>query len=252
MSRRTDPAGYASPMLAGIGGDARRHGITLVTDAFVVRGTIETRHRRITDMLNSAEHDFLVLADATFDEFGSTGAAIQADYAQVNLGAVLFGVADEPVEATPELRVPKVSERALISVPPFTVTGHIHLMPERDLHEALEELMGRFVPVTEATYWSDRVGEARNDRARRRHQPQPGPDPGAASARSIRGPASIAVPARARGPSPASAPASSPRHVGSGLAGGRPPRLSVAAHPWRDQRSTGRSSRLPHSAQPPS
>ena len=148
-------------MLAGIGGDARPTGITLVTDAFVVRGTIQTRHRRVTDMLNSAEHDFLVLTHATFDEFGSTGQAIQADYAQVNLGAVLFGVADEPVEATPELRVPKVAERALISVPPFTVTGHIHLMPERGLHEALEDLMGRFVPVTEATYWSDRVGEAR-------------------------------------------------------------------------------------------
>ncbi|MBI3749840.1 MAG: hypothetical protein HY262_13495 [Chloroflexi bacterium] len=148
-------------MLAGIGGDARPTGITLVTDAFVVRGTIDTRHRRITDMLNSAEHEFLVLANATFDEFGSTGQAIQADYAQVNLGAVLFGVADQPVETTPELRVPKISERALISVPPFTVTGYIHLMPERDLHQALEDLMGRFVPVTEATYWSDRVGEAR-------------------------------------------------------------------------------------------
>lgn len=135
--------------------------ITLVTDAFVVRGTIHTRHRRITDMLNTAEHDFLVLEQATFDEFGSTGVAIQTDFAQVNLGAVLFGVADEPVEVTPELRVPKVSERALISVPPFTITGHIHLMPERDLHEALDELVGRFIPVTDAVYWSDRVGEPR-------------------------------------------------------------------------------------------
>ena len=133
----------------------------LVTDAFIVRGTIQTRHRRITDMLNSTEHDFLVLTNATFDEFGSSGQAIQADFAQVNLGAVLFGVADEPVEPTPELRVPKVSERAFISVPPFNVTGHIHLMPGRDLREALEDLMGRFVPVTDATYWSDRVGEAR-------------------------------------------------------------------------------------------
>jgi hypothetical protein len=150
-------------VLAGIGGDARATAITLVTDAFVVRGTIQTRHRRITDMLNSAEHDFLVLTDATFEEFGSKGQAIQADFAQVNLGAVLFGVADDPVETTPELRVPKVSERALISVPPFTVTGHIHLLPGRDLHEALQDLMGRFVPVTEATYWSDRVGEARTN-----------------------------------------------------------------------------------------
>ena len=148
-------------MLSGIGGDARAAAITLVTDAFVVRGELLTRHRRITDMLNSAEQDFLVLTDATFDEFGATGQTIHADFAQVNLGAVLFGVADEPVEATPELRVPKVAEQALISVPPFTVTGHIHVMPERGLHEALQDLVGRFIPVTEATFWSDRVGEAR-------------------------------------------------------------------------------------------
>ena len=148
-------------MLSGISGDARAAAVTLITDAFVVHGEIQTRHRRITDMLNSAEHDFLVLTDATFDEFGATGQTIHADFAQVNLGAVLFGVADEPVEATPELRVPKVTELALISVPPFTVTGHIHLMPGRGLHEALQDLMGRFVPVTEATFWSDRVGEAR-------------------------------------------------------------------------------------------
>jgi hypothetical protein len=161
VSRRRDPAGYACAVFSGIRGEGRATGITLVTDAFVVRGTIQTRHRRITDMLNSAEHEFLVLTNATFDEFGSKGQAIQADFAQVNLGAVLFGVADDPVEPTPELRVPKVSERALISVPPFTVTGYIHLMPERDLHEALQDLVGRFIPVTEATYWSDRVGEAR-------------------------------------------------------------------------------------------
>ena len=148
-------------MFSGIGGDLRPTAITLVTDAYVVRGRIQTRHRRITDMLNSADEDFLVLEDATFDEFGSTGVVMQTDYAQVNLGAVLFGVADDPVDPTPELRVPKVTERALISIPPFTITGHIHLMPERDLSQALGELLGRFIPVTDAAYWSDRVGEAR-------------------------------------------------------------------------------------------
>src|SRR6266545_5904331 len=156
-------AGYACDVFAGIGGEARAASITLITDSFVVRGTIQTRHRRITDMLNTAEHDFLVLEQATFDEFGSTGVVIQADFAQVNLGAVLFGVADETVEVTPELRVPKVSQKALISIPPFTVVGHIHLMPGRDLREALDELMGRFIPVTDAVYWSDRVGEARTE-----------------------------------------------------------------------------------------
>ena len=88
---------------------------------------------------------------------------MQTDFAQVNLGTVLFGVADEPVDATPELRIPKVSQRALITVPPFTVTGHIHVLPERDLREALDELVGRFIPVTDAVYWADRLGEGRTE-----------------------------------------------------------------------------------------
>jgi hypothetical protein len=50
----------------------------------------------------------------------------------------------------------------MISIPPFRITGRIHLLPERDLREALSELTGRFLPVTDATYWSDTVGEARN------------------------------------------------------------------------------------------
>jgi hypothetical protein len=86
-------------VLAGFGIDARAAAITLITDAFVVRGTIQTRHRRITDMLNSAEHEFLVLTDAMFVEFGSAGQAIQADFAQVNLGA-------ESVPAGPDLGPP--------------------------------------------------------------------------------------------------------------------------------------------------
>jgi len=74
---------------------------------------------------------------------------------------VLFAVADTTVEARADLRTPKVSEQALISIPPFSVTGRVHLLPERDLREALSELVGRFIPVTDATYWSDSVGEAR-------------------------------------------------------------------------------------------
>jgi hypothetical protein len=206
-------------VFAGIGGESRGASITLVTDAFVVRGTLQTRHRRITDMLNSAENDFLVLEDATFDEFGSAGSVMQADFAQVNLGAVLFGVADEPVDATPELRIPKVSQRALITVPPFTVTGHIHVMPERDLRQALEELVGRFIPVTDAVYWADRIGEGRtealvvainHDRAQilapfREVDPWAGLDRSGQGAAAGRGdsPLDAASPAAPRSPDPA-------------------------------------------------
>jgi hypothetical protein len=54
-----------------------------------------------------------------------------------------------------------VPELALISIPPFKIIGRIHLLPERDLQVALSELTGAFIPVTDVTYWSDSVGEAR-------------------------------------------------------------------------------------------
>ncbi|HEX5591078.1 MAG TPA: hypothetical protein VFX65_12380 [Candidatus Limnocylindrales bacterium] len=147
-------------MFGGWAGETHHVGLTLYTDAYVVRGTLGTRQRRLSDVLNLADDDFLVLADAEFEEFGHRGERNTARFAQVNLAAVLFAVADTTVTPVPELRSPKVAETALISIPPFKVTGRIHLMPGRDLREALQELTGRFIPVTNATYWSDSVGEA--------------------------------------------------------------------------------------------
>jgi hypothetical protein len=144
-----------------LGGEPNLVPLTLYTDAFVIKGTIRTRQGRITDILNQAEEDFLVISDAFVDEYGSRGTPVRSEYAQVNLGAVLFAVADTTVEPRPDLRTPKVSEQALIAIPPFRITGRVHLLPERDLREALNELTGRFVPVTDATYWSESIGEAR-------------------------------------------------------------------------------------------
>jgi hypothetical protein len=136
--------------------------VTLYTDAYVIRGTATSRHRRVSDILNSGAEAFIVLSDVSMDEWGSTAAPVHADYAQVNLGSVLFAVADEPVEPTPELRLVKIPEQAFISVPPFRVIGNIHLPPEQDMRLALGELTGRFIPVTDATFWSDTVGEAKH------------------------------------------------------------------------------------------
>jgi hypothetical protein len=135
--------------------------VTLYTDAYVVRGTVNSRHRRVSDILNMAPEAFIVLSDVTMDEWGSTATPVRADYAQVNLGSVLFAVADTTVEATPELRLVKIPEQAFISVPPFRIVGNIHLPPEQNMRLALGELIGRFVPVTDATFWSDTVGEAK-------------------------------------------------------------------------------------------
>jgi hypothetical protein len=148
-------------MFEGVGGAPQPVPLLLYTDSFVIRGTLTTRQRRVTDMLNFAEERFLVLSDVTTDEFGSRGDQLRAEFAQVNLASVLFAVVNEEVPPAPELRTPKVAEEALISVPPFKVTGFIHLMPERSLRSALSELTGHFLPVTDAAYWSDVLNEAR-------------------------------------------------------------------------------------------
>ncbi len=135
--------------------------LTLYTDSFIIRGSIATRYKRVTDVLTDPEHHFIVLSDATVDEYGSRELATKTQYAQVNLATVLFAVSNQPVESTPELRTIKVPEAALISIPPFRISGRIHLLPDRSLAQALGELEARFLPVTEATFWSETVGEAR-------------------------------------------------------------------------------------------
>jgi hypothetical protein len=136
--------------------------LTLYTDALITHGFVRTRQHRVTDILNLSETPFLVLEEVTVEELGDRGAPIRADVAQVNLDSVLFAVADAPVDPSPELRTPKKPAQAIVSVPPFRITGTIHLLPgEPSLREALQELSARFLPVTDATFWSDRLAEAR-------------------------------------------------------------------------------------------
>lgn len=147
-------------MLSGWGGEELRVTMTLYTDAFLIQGTFRTRQRRLSDILNSADEEFLVLSDVVMQGLGPRGDRLSAPNAQVNLAAVLFAVASESVEAVPELRTPKVPETTLISIPPFSITGRIHLLPGRDVRTALQDLQGRFLPVTDASFWSDSLREA--------------------------------------------------------------------------------------------
>lgn len=142
-------------------GSLRAFPMTLYTELLVVRGTIQTLQHRVTDILNQATEPHLVLEDVTLEEYGSTDLPLRAEFAQVNLASVLFAVSLTTVEPIRELRTPKVSERALLSVPPFRIVGQVHLLPERGLRASLAELHGTFIPVTDATFWADRVGEAR-------------------------------------------------------------------------------------------
>jgi hypothetical protein len=160
-----DPFAPLNPRPFAITGP-QKLSVTLFTDSHVIRGHVETRMRRLSDVLNQAEHDFIVVGDASMEEFGSSGMPItRADFAQVNLSSLLFAVTDSIVEPQPEMRMVKSPEDALIVVPPFNLVGRIHVMPDRTLRDALSELTGRFIPVTDAFYWSDRLHEPKTSAA---------------------------------------------------------------------------------------
>jgi hypothetical protein len=148
-------------MTNGFTGDQQHFALMLFTDAYVIRGQVATSQRRLTDVLNQADNEFLVLTDVLLDEYGTRSVAVKADYAQVNLMSVLFAVGEAAADGAPDLRTPKIAEQALISIPPFKLVGRIHLIPERDLRTALGSLTGRFIPVTDVSYWSETVGESR-------------------------------------------------------------------------------------------
>jgi hypothetical protein len=133
--------------------------VRLYTDAYVVRGWISTYQRRLSDLLNAADPDFLVVEEVALEEFRTGDVIRRAPFAQINLNTVLFAVSEHQVESKPEFRIPKVPEKALVIVPPFRIAGHIHLPQAVELRNALMGLTGRFLPVTDVTYWSESLHE---------------------------------------------------------------------------------------------
>ena len=141
--------------------DLSRVELTLYTDALIAHGLILTRQHRVSDILNLAETPFIVLEDVTVTDLDGKGAPITADVAQINLDAVLFAVVNQRIEPSPELAAPKLQRMAIISVPPFRVTGTMHLLAGApNLRDALTDLTGRFLPVTDATYEAPSLGRA--------------------------------------------------------------------------------------------
>ena len=168
---------------------------------------------------------FLVLEDVTIDEFGHRGEPItrRVRPGQPRRGAVR-GRRRRRSSDRPSCGRPKIAERGADLDP--AVQGrrqHPPAAAERDLREALVELTGRFLPVTDATYWSDPLGEARQTGAAGRGQPQRAPRSWRRTRRSTRGPGSTARgerrPSRRRAADPSRRPSPPPVRRPSGWPG---------------------------------
>ncbi len=134
--------------------------LTVVTDKLIIQGTLQTRLRRLTDVMNEPDLDHLVLFDATFMELGSRRVLASAGTSQIQLADALFVHTSSSTESGTAMRTPKQPIQATVVAPPFTVEGEIHLPFEVELHMALDVFTGRFVPVTQARYWAYGVAES--------------------------------------------------------------------------------------------
>jgi hypothetical protein len=136
--------------------------LTLYTEALIIRGAVRTREDRVTDVLNGQNGLSILLEGVTVEEVGLLGQPARAEYARVNLDAVLFARGSDQVEATPDARTLASPEAALVLVPPYRIVGTLALQAgEGSLRDALAEGGGWFIPVADATFWSDRAGEVR-------------------------------------------------------------------------------------------
>jgi hypothetical protein len=127
--------------------------LTLVGESLVIQGTVRSRFRRLTDLLNDKDSVHVVLTNATFADIESGRVVAQAAAAQVATESILFAHTSSLTVSDEELRQPRRGVRATLLLPPFTVEGLVHLPYESELGMALEAYEGRFLPVTQARYW---------------------------------------------------------------------------------------------------
>jgi hypothetical protein len=125
--------------------------VDLYTAAYRVSGTISTRFTRITDILNLITANHVLVEQATISEYDDQTATLSAQQVQVALDQLLFGSAAVEAVARPEMRIPKRPIKAQIAIPPFRLTGTVHVTQGSRPAEALLNATDRFLPMTEVT-----------------------------------------------------------------------------------------------------
>lgn len=132
--------------------------VEFLTDTHRIIGNLPTGERRLSDILNLDPEDSVVLDDVSTTPVDDPEAApIVREFAQINKETIAFAIPHEP-PTTPEERqkirpfeyVEKNRHQVLISLPPFAITGYLHLVKEADIRTALRNLTRTFIPISDA------------------------------------------------------------------------------------------------------
>lgn len=125
--------------------------VDVYTTAYRVSGTITSRFSRVADILNQANSTHLVLDHTTVSEYDAPGATLGAQQVHVPLDEILFFLAQTAGAGSPDMRIPKRSVRAQLGVPPFRLTGSVHIPQGSRPADGLLNASDRFLAMTDVT-----------------------------------------------------------------------------------------------------
>jgi hypothetical protein len=131
--------------------DVTRVNLDLYTAAYRVSGAMTTRFSRVSDILNQVTSTHLLVEEATVSEYADPTATLGARQVHVALDEVLLCVAATEGTPRPEMRIQKRAVKAQIGIPPFRVTGTIHVPQGSRPVDGLLNAADRFVTMTDAT-----------------------------------------------------------------------------------------------------
>jgi len=130
----------------------RSAAVDVYTAAYRVSGKMATRFSRVADIVNQLTSSHLVIEQATVSEYADPAATLGAQQVLVSMDEVLFMVAGESDGAArPEMRIPKRAVRAQLAIPPFRITGNVHIPQGSRPIDGLLNAGDRFLPMTEVT-----------------------------------------------------------------------------------------------------
>jgi hypothetical protein len=124
--------------------------IDVYTAAYRVSGETSTRFSRVADIVNQITSTHLIVEHATVSEYADPSATMGALQVLITLDEILFVVAgEEPSEARPEMRIPKRPVRAQFALPPFRLTGAVHIAPGSRPVDGMLNMTDRFLAMTD-------------------------------------------------------------------------------------------------------
>jgi hypothetical protein len=145
-------SGFGSSQFGGGGfGEVSSVEVDVYTSAYRVTGTIATRFARVTEILNQLSTGHLNVARATISEHADPSSTLGAPSTLVTVDEILLMVAASLSGGAGEMRIQKRPVRAQLAIPPFRVTGSIHVPMGSRPVDGLLHGVEAFMVMTDAT-----------------------------------------------------------------------------------------------------